>query len=42
MDMHTSRDIAEAFGNSAKVSQWMRGETGGKFGRSCNLIEIYF
>jgi len=31
--MHTSRDIAEAFGNSAKVSQWMRGETGGKFGR---------
>ena len=30
---YTSREIAEAFGNSAKVSQWMRGETGGKFGR---------
>ena len=36
--MHTSRDIAEAFGNSAKVSQWMRGETGGKFGRFASFV----
>lgn len=34
---YTSRDIAEAFGNSAKVSQWMRGEAGGKFSKTASF-----
>ena len=34
---YTSREIAEAFGNSAKVSQWMRGETGGKFSKTASF-----
>ena len=42
---YTSREIAEAFGNSAKVSQWTRGETGGKFAARSAFglyTEIYF
>ena len=34
--MYTSRDIAEAFGNSAKVSQFMRGESGGAIGKTAS------
>ena len=34
--MYTSKDIAEAFGNSSKVSQFMRGESGGALGRSAS------
>jgi hypothetical protein len=29
--MYTTKDIAEAFGNASRVSQWMRGEAGNKF-----------
>ena len=34
--MYTTKDIAEAFGNSAKVSQFMRGETGGALGKTAS------
>jgi hypothetical protein len=32
--MYTTKDIAEAFGNSSRVSQWMRGEAGNAFTRT--------
>ena len=32
----TSKDIAEAFGNASKVSQFMRGEAGNKFARTAS------
>ena len=33
---YTSKDIAEAFGNASRVSQWMRGEKGNAFTRSAS------
>jgi len=32
--MHTTKDIAEAFSNSAKISEFMRGESGGSLGKA--------
>jgi hypothetical protein len=33
---YTTKDIAEAFSNSAKVSEFMRGESGGTLGRTAS------
>jgi hypothetical protein len=33
---YTTKDIAEAFGNSSRVSQWMRGEAGNAFTRTAS------
>jgi hypothetical protein len=35
---YTTRDIAEAFSNSAKVSEFMRGETGGALGKTASWL----
>ena len=34
--MYTTKDIAEAFGNASKVSEWMRGEGGNAFTRTAS------
>jgi len=34
--MYTTKDIAEAFGNASRVSQWMRGESGNAFTRTAS------
>tara|TARA_E500000318_G_scaffold44378_1_gene41965 strand:+ start:3021 stop:7016 length:3996 start_codon:yes stop_codon:yes gene_type:complete len=35
---YTTKDIAEAFSNSAKVSEFMRGESGGQLGRTASWL----